>query len=69
MFVISGSLLSSHSVSQPYLVLAKSDGHAMMKLSTFHSFQTLSHAVSGCHKIVNKVTCAVSQETSREGKG
>ena len=30
------------------------DGHAMMKLGTFHSFQTLSHAVRGCHKTVNK---------------
>ena len=30
------------------------DGHAMMKLSTFHSFQTLNHAVRGCQKTVNE---------------
>ena len=43
---------------QPQLVTKSDgqmeDGHAMMKLSTFHSFQTLGHAVRGCHKTVNK---------------
>ena len=50
------------------------DGHAIMKLSTFHSFQTLSHAGRGCHKNCQQVRAnlkaymCVSQETSRGGE-